>query len=1182
MDPMLRDRSESEGAARWCADRCAGDRRSISVESREAAGAQAVLSADSSSPSPGRDGVASPPPNSTSPARGAARSRLILVGSRSMRTTPSPTPPSSPLTEAHALEEEQQLPGTHLLKLPSTLDESFTLDSKSQDESACAKLTPESTNKWEPPEPTRQAALVADPFAASAQAQLPELQSPPSPKSPQSQTSPSENESPGSSPQLEGTQVLGESRIPGTVQCTHCLCFVIPRRFCPTCGEKLRMKDLRTAAAAAAAAASAAALTAASAAELGQSPSPPTLPRNFSVAAVSSVPVEFAPPTSPRTTGVNKSGFNRTSPTQIRQSSARLSVPINLWHSAATAIHRLKEPTVAEQCIVPLDVVNTELETSGTLSQNLSTGENHVGDSLRSMSASSERKFLVIEVLDETFSCVIKIPLQYGPHILLSQVREMVCLQKELEPKEFVFVDEQAKPTKWSLDTMLQDAPGSVLRLKRQLRSKDPPLMLRGTFDDAVARNDPLRLVAVKYEPSLSLQEIVEAMCQRKQLQAKDYELKLTGIELSFDPSAKLTDLAGVSEVIVCRKNGNTSGNSDDASAAAAAAAAAGVVPSTKSGRNSKGSVAARRAKRFLPGARKHVDYSSCPEIAFTTVPADYGRKRVPTYSSIRYLLHFLFHENDADNVRDFLLTFPYVCSPAALLTTLIDLYAGKGSKEPLYQLSEEQLHFGVLFFLKVWVNENVELFQHDDALLGRLLDFAVGPQALNTAGALTFGRFWALLGTIHRKLLSYEQLRQMATAMQSQGLKTVKTDMSLDDTTTYFVGCDMLDFMQQQSPLHGALTRADCQQLGCDLVACDVIRPSYVAASAPAPSPARAPAGTKATFSEFSQYHLGTSESVENRIRFLECPPLQLAQQLTLAQHSLLRQVTLSMLCSWPPQNCSGSSPTTPVTQRTPFKALTHFATRVSCWLRFELVSSITLRERIEKLLHIIEVAKICRELHNYEGLAAAIDALNHPSILRLHKTWQYLPPKSRNLVLKLTQVVSPIEDYKAYRTALRIVQQSKEPKPFVPMLKVMMYDIQRLEATPTYVTPATVKMSSSTASAAPPPLLLRLVNARKLQAVARFASETLLVPQQLRFPFPFVHVLQRMLATFSLANLPRGSAPKAEKILGELSNDMWDAAAWQLSLAIEPPVEVHLLPSPEVTSNLQQLLLHIPHVKL
>jgi hypothetical protein len=91
-----------------------------------------------------------------------------------------------------------------------------------------------------------------------------------------------------------------------------------------------------------------------------------------------------------------------------------------------------------------------------------------------------------------------------------------------------------------------------------------------------------------------------------------------------------------------------------------------------------------------------------------------------------------------------------------------------------------------------------------------------------------------------------------------------------------------------------------------------------------------------------------------------------------------------------------------------------------ISCWVQSKVLSEMTPEKRARIMTKYIEVAEHLRELGNYNGLVSVVGGLNSSSLLRLKRTLDALPAKSKASLDEMTATVSSDGNYGALRKAL------------------------------------------------------------------------------------------------------------------------------------------------------------------
>eukprot|EP00013_Stygamoeba_regulata_P012064 CAMPEP_0177674880 /NCGR_PEP_ID=MMETSP0447-20121125/26845_1 /TAXON_ID=0 /ORGANISM="Stygamoeba regulata, Strain BSH-02190019" /LENGTH=1020 /DNA_ID=CAMNT_0019183113 /DNA_START=84 /DNA_END=3143 /DNA_ORIENTATION=- len=110
----------------------------------------------------------------------------------------------------------------------------------------------------------------------------------------------------------------------------------------------------------------------------------------------------------------------------------------------------------------------------------------------------------------------------------------------------------------------------------------------------------------------------------------------------------------------------------------------------------------------------------------------------------------------------------------------------------------------------------------------------------------------------------------------------------------------------------------------------------------------------------------------------------------------------------------------------------------KLSNWVSSEILSARTLSLRIKMLTQMIEVAKECELLNNFNSVVAIITALNNTAIHRLKDTWGMISAKVLNTFNSLKPLADAHENWAPYRSAL-----NKAKGPCIPYLGRFLADI-------------------------------------------------------------------------------------------------------------------------------------------
>lgn len=140
-----------------------------------------------------------------------------------------------------------------------------------------------------------------------------------------------------------------------------------------------------------------------------------------------------------------------------------------------------------------------------------------------------------------------------------------------------------------------------------------------------------------------------------------------------------------------------------------------------------------------------------------------------------------------------------------------------------------------------------------------------------------------------------------------------------------------------------------------------------------------------------------------------------ELGEQLAVHEAGLFRQIVPSEL-----QGMAFSKKATKA-ERAPnvLRMIGHF-NRMTRWVCTQIVKQPTAKERARCLRLFISLAKVSRELGNFNGLMEVVAALNSAAVFRLKRTWELLPRASAKEFSELDDLVKPQRSHAALRRAI------------------------------------------------------------------------------------------------------------------------------------------------------------------
>jgi len=186
---------------------------------------------------------------------------------------------------------------------------------------------------------------------------------------------------------------------------------------------------------------------------------------------------------------------------------------------------------------------------------------------------------------------------------------------------------------------------------------------------------------------------------------------------------------------------------------------------------------------------------------------------------------------------------------------------------------------------------------------------------------------------------------------------------------------------------------------------------------------------------------------SVEN------VPPLELARQLTMLQHTAYCQIRSKEFLGmgWSKSQKEQSSPNILYNIRR-FNAIGH-------WVSCEVLRAESLQQRCDRLRLLIQLAQHCRSMNNFAGVFAIVSGLTHSTVHRLRRTFTELSDSERATFEDLRLLLSSEKNRKVYRTSL-----ANAIPPCVPYLGSYLADLTfATDGLPDYVDGKLINVTKS-----------------------------------------------------------------------------------------------------------------------
>jgi len=170
-----------------------------------------------------------------------------------------------------------------------------------------------------------------------------------------------------------------------------------------------------------------------------------------------------------------------------------------------------------------------------------------------------------------------------------------------------------------------------------------------------------------------------------------------------------------------------------------------------------------------------------------------------------------------------------------------------------------------------------------------------------------------------------------------------------------------------------------------------------------------------------------------------LDLDPSELAEQLTLIDHDLLKVITPAEFLHKNFDNPK-LSPS--------FTAMVNKFNEWTLWVVTEVLKKSKPNLRALVIAHFIKIAQKLREFNNFHGMYAIVAGLNFAAISRLKLSWEKVARKHMVKYRELCELFDMSLNFKNYRETL----QGSQP-PLVPYLGLIPKDLTALEEMPNFL---------------------------------------------------------------------------------------------------------------------------------
>jgi hypothetical protein len=200
-----------------------------------------------------------------------------------------------------------------------------------------------------------------------------------------------------------------------------------------------------------------------------------------------------------------------------------------------------------------------------------------------------------------------------------------------------------------------------------------------------------------------------------------------------------------------------------------------------------------------------------------------------------------------------------------------------------------------------------------------------------------------------------------------------------------------------------------------------------------PAASPLPAPVLSRSQLTALKAWKYGSGSMPG----LMNLDPLELARQLTIRESR--------MFCAISPEELLGQAWTKPGLQAINVRAMAAFSTHLTNYVADTILSQMDVRKRAAVIKRWVKVATRCLELNNYASFFSIMCAVAASYILRLTKTWDVVPQKTKDKLAPLRVIVDVARNYSELRKRL----QKAEP-PCIPFLGMYQTDVSSVFSCP------------------------------------------------------------------------------------------------------------------------------------
>ncbi|TGZ60497.1 hypothetical protein CRM22_008499 [Opisthorchis felineus] len=186
-----------------------------------------------------------------------------------------------------------------------------------------------------------------------------------------------------------------------------------------------------------------------------------------------------------------------------------------------------------------------------------------------------------------------------------------------------------------------------------------------------------------------------------------------------------------------------------------------------------------------------------------------------------------------------------------------------------------------------------------------------------------------------------------------------------------------------------------------------------------------------------------------ESRVTFLQLTPEDLAIRVTLDDYEVFRAVQSTEYIDEvfglsPAPSClslsdaavSHPTPTGYATGHGNLDRFTELVNREAYWAPTEICMESNLNRRVDLIKRFIKLAKLCRDLRNFNTMFCILVGLHQTPVERLKQTWERLPNKYFKMYRDLSMVLDTSRNFFQYRNMLTGTETAAPMLPYLPLV--------------------------------------------------------------------------------------------------------------------------------------------------